>query len=452
MWQLGETVEIEITDVSNSGEGVGRYEDRVVFVPDTVTGDIVKVRLEYLKPEYAQGKLIELVKASTNRIRPRCIVADKCGGCQWQHISDEYQAELKEHHLKTALARIGGFDDLVFAPMQKAQEPLGYRNKVTYPLARSATGAVQAGYYRPKSHTLINLNQCPVQDPHFNPLLAEIKQDIYTRNWSIYKEEEHRGLMRHLSLRIGRRTKEMLLTLVATSTKIPGLQEQAEIWLKRYPELVGVSLNVNSVKGNSIFGTESHSVAGKAYIREVFGGLELHLGPNTFFQVNTETAEQVLNLIIKELNLQGQEIILDAYCGVGTFTLPLARLAKEVIGIEIQEPSLAQAYYNAQLNGINNVTFYQGKVEDILPQLEISPDVILVDPPRKGCDREVIERLRFLRSPHLVYISCQPPTLARDLKLLTQDGVYRIVKVQAADFFPQTAHVESVVFLQASQP
>ncbi len=449
MWQQGATIEIEITDVSNSGEGVGRYQERVVFVPNTVTGDQVKVRLEYLKPQYAQAKLLEVLKHSKHRIRPRCIVADKCGGCQWQHIADEYQSELKENHLKEALKRIGGFSDLPISPIQRAKEPLGYRNKVTYPLGLSATGAVQAGYYRPKSHNLINLNQCPVQDSHFNILLAEIKQDIQAQNWSIYNETSHQGLLRHLSLRIGRRTQEMLLTLVTTEWNIPNLQEQAEIWLKRYSDLVGVCLNLNSQKSNAIFGQETRSVMGKSYIREVFGGLELHLGPDTFFQVNTEAAEQVLEVILDQLKLQGNETLLDAYCGVGTFSLPLSRLVEQVIGIEIQESSLEQAYYNVRLNGINNVTFYHGKVEEVLPELEISPDVILVDPPRKGCDAEVIERLRLLRAPNLVYISCQPPTLARDLKLLTQDGVYKIIRVQPADFFPQTAHVESVVFLQA---
>jgi len=243
----------------------------------------------------------------------------------------------------------------------------------------------------------------------------------------------------------------MLLTLVSTDWKLPHIQEQAEVWLSRYPDLVGVCLNLNKAKGNVIFGKETRLVMGKSYIREVFAGLELHLSSDTFFQVNTETAEQVLEVIVKELQLQGTETLLDAYCGVGTFTLPLSRLVAEVIGIEIQESSLERAYYNARLNGLNNVTFYQGKVEEVLPTLEITPDVILVDPPRKGCDPQVIETLRLLRSAHLVYISCQPPTLARDLKLLTQDNVYKITRVQSADFFPQTSHVESLVFLQASQ-
>ncbi|MEI6379817.1 MAG: 23S rRNA (uracil(1939)-C(5))-methyltransferase RlmD [Cyanobacteriota bacterium ELA615] len=450
MWQQGATLELEITDVSNSGEGVGRYQDRVVFVPNTVTGDLVRVRLEYLKDEYARAIVLEILNRSQHRTRARCIVADKCGGCQWQHINDQYQGQLKEDQLKQALKRIGQLDiqDFLFSPILKSTESLGYRNRVTYPLGKSSTGSVQAGYYQPKSHHLVNLNQCPVQDVHFNPLLAEIKQDIQQQNWSIYDEKTHLGLLRHLSLRIGRRTGEVLLTLVSSDGNIPNLQEQAQQWLIRYPNLIGVNLNLNKNKGNSIFGTKTYSVAGRPYVREIFADLELHLGSDTFFQINTEMAELVLQIIIQELQLKGTETLLDAYCGVGTFTLPIARLVKMAIGIEIQEASLERAYYNANLNKIENVTFYQGKVEEVLPNLEVKPDLIILDPPRKGCVGEVIEQLCELKVPRLVYISCQPPTLARDLKILTQSGNYKIRRIQSADFFPQTTHVESIVFLE----
>jgi 23S rRNA (uracil1939-C5)-methyltransferase len=452
MWQSGATIELEITDVSNSGEGVGRFEGRVVFVPNTVTGDQVKVRLDYLKNEYAHASLLEIIESSEYRVRSHCIVADKCGGCQWQHIDNIYQAQLKETHLRESLKRIGGFlDDLPISPILQSLNTLGYRNRVTYPLARSTTGLVQAGYYQSKSHHLINLNQCPVQDSKFNILLSEIKQDIQTQNWSIYNEKEHRGKLRHLSLRIGRRTGEILLTLVSTEWNLPGLQEQAQIWLERYPDLVGICLNRNQAKGNAIFGLETRCVIGKDYVREVFAGIELHLGSDAFFQINTETAEKLLEIIIQQLELKGSETILDAYCGPGTFTLPLARLVNHVFGIEVQESSLERAFYNTRLNGINNVTFYQGKVEEVLPELEIKPDVILVDPPRKGCDIQVIERLREINAPKIVYVSCQPPTLSRDLRLLTQDGLYKITHIQPADFFPQTSHVETVVFLRSSK-
>jgi 23S rRNA (uracil1939-C5)-methyltransferase len=366
MTQQGKLVELEITDLNSDGDGVGRIGDRVVFVPDTVTGDRVLVRLVHIKRQYILGKLHQLIQASPHRIRPRCIVADKCGGCQWQHIDDGYQRIAKRDRVIQALERIGGFSQPNVAPILADDASLGYRNKATYPLGISTTGKVQTGYYRRNSHQIVNLNQCPVQDPRLNPLLAEIKRDIQQRGWSIYDENRDRGQLRHLSLRIGRRTGEMLLTLVSTDWDLEDIQEQAQIWLQRYPQLVGVALNRNPERTNVIFGSETRAIAGKPCLREIFAGLELQLRPETFFQVNTEVAEALLNRIIEKLDLQGNEVLIDAYCGIGTFTLPLARRVKQAIGIEVQPASVEQARLNARLNGITNVSFIAAEVETIL--------------------------------------------------------------------------------------
>ncbi|NJM87511.1 MAG: 23S rRNA (uracil(1939)-C(5))-methyltransferase RlmD [Hydrococcus sp. RU_2_2] len=448
MTNQGDLIEIEITDLNSDGDGVGRVEDRVVFVPDTVTGDRVLVRLTYIKRQYILGKLHQLIQPSPYRIRPSCIVADKCGGCQWQHIDDEYQRIIKRDRIVRALERIGGFSQPNVAPILTNTSSLGYRNKATYPLGISATGKVQTGYYRRNSHQIINLNQCPVQDPRLNPLLAEIKQDIERRGWTIYDEKQHRGQLRHLSVRIGRRTGEMLLTLISCDRHLQGIQEQAQIWLQRYPQLVGVALNHNPKPTNVIFGSETQTIAGKDYLQENFAGLQLRLRPETFFQVNTEVAEALLNTITEKLDLQGNEILIDAYCGIGTFALPLAKRVKQVIGIEVQQASIEQAQLNAQINEIDNVSFLAGEVKNVLPQLSVKPDIVLVDPPRKGCDRSVIDTLTQIRPPHLVYISCQPATLARDLKLLCLHGNYQLIFSQPADFFPQTSHVECAAFLR----
>jgi 23S rRNA (uracil1939-C5)-methyltransferase len=448
MTNQGDLIEIEITDLNSDGDGVGRVEDRVVFVPDTVTGDRVLVRLVHLKRQYILGKLHQLIQPSPYRIRPSCIVADKCGGCQWQHIDDEYQRIIKRDRVVRALERIGGFSQPNVAPILTNTFSLGYRNKATYPLGISATGKVQTGYYRRNSHQIINLNQCPVQDPRLNPLLAEIKQDIERRGWTIYDEKQHRGQLRHLSVRIGRRTGEMLLTLISCDRHLQGIQEQAQIWLQRYPQLVGVALNHNPKPTNVIFGSEMQTIAGKDYLQENFAGLQLRLRPETFFQVNTEVAEALLNTITEKLDLQGNEILIDAYCGIGTFALPLAKRVKQVIGIEVQQASIEQAQLNAQINEIDNVSFLAGEVKNVLPQLSVKPDIVLVDPPRKGCDRSVIDTLTQIRPPHLVYISCQPATLSRDLKLLCLHGNYQLIFSQPADFFPQTSHVECAAFLR----
>jgi 23S rRNA (uracil1939-C5)-methyltransferase len=446
LWQQGQLVETLVTDISDTGEGVGRVGNRVVFVPDTVTGDRALVRLVRVKSNYAIGKIHQLLEKSSYRVRPSCIVADKCGGCQWQHIDRNYQLEAKQNLVIQALKRIGGFTQPPVAPILSADSSLAYRNKATYPLRRSSIGQVQAGYYQKGSHQLINLNQCPVQDLRLNPLLAEIKQDIQEMGWSVYDEGRHQGRLRHLSLRIGRRTEEMLLTLVSTEWNLQNLEVQAQKWLTRYPKLVGVSVNRNPNRTNAIFGEETRCIAGQPYLQEEFGGLQFQLRPETFFQVNTEAAEALLNAIVEQLALGGNEVLVDAYCGIGTFTLPLAQRVRQALGIEVQLASVEQARMNAQLNGITNVTFQTGTVEKLLPQLENKPDVVLLDPPRKGCEGTVIETLLEASPERIVYVSCKPGTLARDLKILCQGG-YHLSYLQPADFFPQTSHVECAAFL-----
>ncbi|MGB0564075.1 MAG: 23S rRNA (uracil(1939)-C(5))-methyltransferase RlmD [Spirulinaceae cyanobacterium] len=466
-WQQGNLLEVTIASLSDRGDGVGRWGERVVFVPQTVPGDRVSVRLLRVKPQYAQGKVHELFVPSPERIRPRCFVADKCGGCQWQQVSDAAQQQAKVQLVVDAIERIGGFTiaqgtapavpSTVIAPILTGPSSLRYRNKATYPLGRaaaskSANKAVQAGYYRQGTHQIVNLNQCPVQDERLDPLLAGVKQDIAQRGWSIYDATKHQGRLRHLALRIGRRTGEMLLTLVSQERDLQGLPAQAAAWQAQYPNLVGVCVNLNTQRGNVIFGDRTHCIAGRDYLYEEFAGLRLQLRPETFFQINTEAAETLLAKISQWLDLQGTETLLDAYCGIGTFTLPLARQLAQAIGVETQAAAIALAETNAQLNQIENATFHCAAVEDWLAQTTACPDIVLLDPPRKGCDRAVLEQLRRLAPPRIVYISCKPATLARDLKLLCASGQYQLTQVQPADFFPQTPHVECAAFLQHCAP
>jgi 23S rRNA (uracil1939-C5)-methyltransferase len=366
------------------------------------------------------------------------------------------QLQAKQNLVTQAIARIGGMENPSVEPILPSPSPFGYRNKATYPLSRSSSGKVQAGYYEKNSHNLVNINQCPVQDPRLNPLLAEVKQDIQDRGWSIYNETEHRGNLRHLALQIGRRTGQILLTLVSANRKVMDIEAQAEEWLSRYPDLVGVCLNYNPNRTNAILGEETRCVAGQSYFVDEFAGVELQLRSDTFFQVNPETAEVLLEAIASRLDLQGTERLVDAYCGIGTFTLPLAKRVKQATGLEINPAAIAIAQENARLNGLTNVSFHEGSVEKLLPQLETlglpageKPDIVLLDPPRKGCDRSVLETLIQIAPQQIVYISCKPSTLARDLKILCDSGIYRLSCLQPADFFPQTSHVEAVAFLVA---
>ncbi|MEM8717954.1 MAG: 23S rRNA (uracil(1939)-C(5))-methyltransferase RlmD [Cyanobacteria bacterium P01_G01_bin.39] len=445
--QQGQVVELEITDLNTSGEGVGRHQGQVVFVPNTVTGDRLTAKIIQSKAKFARGKIEELLTYSPYRIRSRCIVADKCGGCQWQHIDPNYQREAKRQQVIQALQRIGGFEDVQVQPILHTSDDLNYRNKSTYPLARSSAGQVQAGYYRQGSHKLVNLNQCPVQDERLNPLLKEVKQNIQQRGWSIYNESTAQGKLRHLSLRIGKNTGEMLLTLISTSQNLGGIEEQARSWLNKYNELVGVCLNINRDRSNSILGQDTYTIAGKPYLKELFAGIELQIAADTFFQINTTTAELLFQAIIKQLNLTGKEKIIDAYCGIGTFTLPLSQKVKQVWGIEVYPASTQQAKHNASLNQIDNAIFYPGKVQHCLQKISEKPDIVLLDPPRKGCESQVISTLRELQPSRIAYISCKPTTFARDLKLLCQSNLYQLAYVQPADFFPQTTHVECFAIL-----
>lgn len=452
-WQQGTILELTVTDLSTTGDGVAHWGDdrRAVFIPDTVPGDRISIRLTYVKPRYAHGQRIELLEPSPHRIRPHCIVADKCGGCQWQPVAYPYQLAAKQNTVRQALERIGKLSNPPISEILAAPSPFHYRNKVTYPLGeslRDGRRVVQAGYYQKGSHHLVNLNQCPVQDERLNPLLSYLKQAIQTQQWSIYDEAMHSGELRHLCLRIGRRTGEILVTLVARSGDLPDIQEQAMLWQTEFPAIVGVCLNLNPDRTNRIFGAETHCITGRSFLVEEFAGLTLEIHPTTFFQVYTEQAEAILQKILSRLNLTGAERVLDTYCGVGTLTLPLAQRVQHCVGIEVQSEAVDQARRNAERNQIQNVDFLSGTVETVVAELEEAWDIILLDPPRKGCDPIVLEQIKQRRIPRVVYVSCNPATLARDLQILCQDGDYRLVEARPADFFPQTSHVECAAFLE----
>lgn len=450
-WRQGQLLELTIDNLSDRGDGVGRWQDRVVFVPDTVPGDRLQVRLTWVKPSYGFGQTVDIIEASSQRVRPACIVADKCGGCQWQTVAYDAQLAAKHRHVVEALQRIGNFEHPRVDPVLAATPPLRYRNKATYPVTRSQQGTLKAGYYRKGTHQIVNLNQCPIQDQRLDPLLSAVKQSIQAQGWSIYNEKRHRGQIRHIALRIGRHTGEQLLTLVCKEPFL-GVEEQAQTWLQTHPNLKGVCLNLNPAKTNAIFGAETTCIAGQGTLEEQFMGLRFQIQPTTFFQINTEQAEALVGVILKELALTGTETVLDAYCGVGTLSLPLAQQAARCVGIEVQATAVEQAKHNAMINGLENTDFYVGAVENLIlahAQQLSTIDVIVLDPPRKGCNPAVLEALKTLQPPRLVYMSCNPATLARDLKQLCHQGPYRLMRVQPADFFPQTAHVECVAFLVA---
>jgi 23S rRNA (uracil1939-C5)-methyltransferase len=459
-WRQGELIELVIRDLSDRGDGVGRYAGRAVFVPDTVPGDRVQVRLMFVKPQFAHGRLIGIFEASPHRVQPACIVADKCGGCQWQHVDYEYQRTAKRNLVVQAMERIGRFENPPVDELLPMGEVLNYRNKSTYPVGLSehktlnrdetpskVHGKVIAGYYQKGTHLIVNLNQCPIQDNRLDKILEIVKQDIQKRKWAVYDEKVNQGNIRHVSLRVGRRTGEILLTIVARDRRTKDLWDQSREWMERFG-LVGVCLNINDRKTNAIFGDETSCIIGRGYLNEEFAGLTFQVRSDTFFQVNTEQAEKMLETIETMLELDGTETILDAYCGVGTLALPLAKKVKKVVGIEVQESAVGQSRLNAEINGIENAEFHIGSVATILPTLRgLNPTIVLLDPPRKGCEDTVVDQMLAMKPAKILYMSCNPATLARDLKLFCDSGAYRLVRIQPADFFPQTSHVESAALL-----
>ncbi|MFN9536457.1 MAG: 23S rRNA (uracil(1939)-C(5))-methyltransferase RlmD, partial [Pseudanabaena sp.] len=355
----GQKITLTIDDLADSGDGVGRYENIAIFVPNSVPGDRITAKLEFVKKNFAHASIEKILSPSSDRVYPKCIVADKCGGCQWQTVGYPAQLRTKQNIVLQALQRIGGFDaemlEALISPIVGAKESLHYRNKVTYPLATGRDGNIRAGYYQKGTHKIVNLNQCPAQDIRLDPMLEEIKRDIHNQCWEIYDEKTHTGLLRHLGLRIGRNTGEVLITLVTRDWDVPNLNVFAQTWLDRYPKVMGVILNCNPDRTNAIMGRESRCIVGKDYLLEKFAGLTFRLRGDTFFQVYTEQAEKMLKIIEAELDLKGTEILLDAYAGIGTIALPLAEQVKQAIAIEIQPQATAQGKLNAELNGIDNV-------------------------------------------------------------------------------------------------
>ncbi|MBF0275004.1 MAG: 23S rRNA (uracil(1939)-C(5))-methyltransferase RlmD [Nitrospinae bacterium] len=439
---------IEIKGLSNNGEGIGLIEGRKVFVPGSVTGDVVDIRLVTVKKEYGVAKPLKVLESSPYFIKPVCIVADKCGGCQWLHVKYDYQLQEKKEQVLQTLKETGGFENPPLEDILPSPEVVGYRNKSTCPFEFSSDGKVRSGFYRKGSHRIVNINQCPVQDSRLDPLLKKIKEDIILRGWSIYDEKKCTGEIRNLSLRIGKNTGGILITLISASENLTALDDQSKAWMKEFPNVRGVCLNINPTKGNVNMGKETRCIAGEPFIKERFMNLDLIVGSSTFFQVNTKAAELLYQYIEKELMLSGKEKVLDLYCGIGTFTLPIAQQVREVIGIENHSDSVKLAQKNAENNAIKNVRFLSGNVENIFDKENFTPDIILLDPPRRGNSKAVLKNLRDIKAKKIVYVSCNPVSLARDLKVLCDGGLYFLKKVKPVDFFPQTSHIETIVFLE----
>ena len=445
----GQIITVLGSDLNHQGLGLARWQGWVVIVPQLLPGEEAQVQLlQRKKSQWFARHLKTLVAAPGARTSP-CILAKDCGGCSLQHLEDNLQAEWKRTRLEQTLRRIGGLDIQSPAPINTDLDHLGYRNRALIPLLRRED-QLRLGYYRRGSHRIVNLNRCPVLDPRIDSLIKPLKQDLEASGWPADSDLHGELGLRHLGLRVGVRTGELLITLVSATTELNGVKKLAEEWMKRWPALAGVTLNLQPRRSNTVLGAITHTLAGRDCISERFCDLQLLLGTTTFFQVNTDRAEQIV-IVLRDwlLQLGDCKRLIDAYCGIGTISLPVAAAGIGVVGLEINPASVQQARQNAALNGISDASFEAGDVALLLGDYLPDHDALVVDPPRKGLTPDVLDAILNCPPRSMAYLSCDSATLARDLKRLVSDnGPYVIDRIQPVDFFPQTTHLECLVLMK----
>lgn len=439
--------ELEIMDLGSDGEGIAKLDDFVIFVPDAVTGDVANVKILKVKKNLAYGKVVEIVTPSPSRMTPVCGVSKKCGGCQLQHMSYESQLEWKHNKVSNAISRIGGIKDVEILPVLGMETPYNYRNKAQYPI-RKVDGKVQIGFFASRTHRVVDWDQCAIQDPRCEQIIKKVKEFLETYDIAIYDENTHKGTVRHLLIKTAYYTNEVMVCIVVNGKGLP----EKEAFIKSMQEIEGmksVVVNINKSKTNVVLGNEMQVILGEDYIVDTIGDLKFKISPLSFFQVNPLQTKVLYDKALEYAELTGEETVWDAYCGIGSISLFLAQKAKKVYGVEIIEPAIVNARENAVLNGIDNTEFFVGKAEEVIPakyKEGITADTIVVDPPRKGCENALLETLAQMAPSKIVYVSCDPATLARDLGYLCERG-YKVAKVQPVDMFPHTTHIEVVAQL-----
>ena len=437
-------------DLDLQGNGIARWQNWVVVVPSLLPGEVARVQLQQRKKTRWFARRTESLLPATDARKPPCILAKDCGGCTLQHLEDSSQEAWKQQQLQKALRRIGGLDHAPDALLTSDADPLGYRNRALIPLHRDAEGKLRMGYYRRGSHRIVNLNQCPVLDPRLDALLEPIKHDLQHSDWPADADLISGEGLRHLGLRLGSRTGDVLLTLVSSTDQLPGVRELARSWCERWPQVRGVTMNLQPQRNNRVLGDHTTLLCGETHIEERFAGVSLMLGTTTFFQVNTLQAEAAVERLCQWLTERaGVCSVIDAYCGIGTIALPLAAKGHSVLGLELHNASVDQARLNAARNHLDSTRFQAGDVKGLLADALPSHQALVVDPPRKGLDPAVVEQILACPPAWMAYLSCDPATLARDLKQLAgPDGPYTIENLHPVDFFPQTTHLECLALLR----
>ena len=454
MLNKNQTITFTVTDISDTGEGIGHVDGITVFAANTVPGDTVEALVIKTKKTYAIAKMTKILSPSPDRVTPSCPVYSRCGGCQLQSLSYEAELRLKQKKVQDCITRIGGFSELTVPPVLGMREPAAYRNKGQFPAGeengRNGTKEPLLGFYSSHSHRIVPTDRCEMLFPGHEEILRAVRDYLLSEKVSIYNEETGKGLLRHVLMRKGKASGELLVCLVVNGERLP---RPETLWdrLKEIPGVIGLTLNVNRLRTNVILGDRLVPLFGKADLTDSIGDISFHISPMSFYQVNPDQTRVLYGLALEYAELTGKENVWDLYCGIGSISLFLAKKAGRVHGIEIIPEAVKNAEENARRNKIDNAEFYVGEAETIFPRLlaedpSLTADVICLDPPRKGCDRRLLDTILSIAPKRIVYVSCDPATLARDLKILCEQD-YRIRKIQPVDMFPRTTHVETVCLL-----
>lgn len=459
---------LRIEDMSESGEGIGKLDGYIWFVKDGIIGDLVEVKAMKTKKSYGFARLMKVLEPSVHRVEPCCSVARQCGGCQIQAMSYEEQLRFKERKVYHNLMRIGKFQNMVmvdsedesgadpipdgairFLPIIGMEEPWRYRNKAQFPFGKNKEGEIIAGFYAGRTHAIIDQEDCLLGVEENQVILEKIKAYMKAFGVEPYEEESHRGLIRHALIRKGFKTGELMVCLVVNGKKLPHGEALTKSLLE-IPRMTSISYSINQERTNVIMGKELANLHGPGYITDYIGDVKYRISPLSFYQVNPVQTRKLYETALDYAGLTGDETVWDLYCGIGTISLFLAQKARKVYGVEIVPEAIADARENAKINGINNVEFFVGKAEEVLPEQyeknQVYADVIVVDPPRKGCDEICLDTIVKMGPKRVVYVSCDSATLARDLRYLADRG-YEVVKVRCCDMFGHSTHVETVTLL-----
>jgi 23S rRNA (uracil1939-C5)-methyltransferase len=445
--QTNQTVQLHIRDLGIHGEGIGEIDHFTVFVPGALLGETVTARIQLVKKSYAVGRLLSIDEASPDRVTPACPVYADCGGCQISTLTYEAQLAWKQKSVQNVVQRIGHIDPSLVKPVLSAEHPFGYRNKMSVP-AQMVEGQPRLGFYRQGSHEIIPATSCLIQKEENNRLLAFVQQFVEKHNIPCYNEKTRKGSLRHVMGRVGDDGKVMAVLVTATK-ELPMKEDWIREMTAALPEVVSIYHNVQNRTGNRILGRYIEKIWGEDTLKASIGNLQFEVSPYSFFQVNAPQAENLYRQALEFANLTGEEEVIDAYCGTGTISLYLAQRAKHVLGIEIVPEAIADAKKNARRNHIENADFLAADAGKEMPRLYregLRPQVIVVDPVRAGCSKEVLEAAAGMQPERIVYVSCNPATFARDARILEEKG-YTVKEIQPVDMFPQTTHVETVVLM-----